>query len=370
MRIVFFIGNLSCSGGTERVLSVVAGGLAGRGHHVSIISLWGDGNSFFPIRDEVKIYWPRQRGCRAGMLRQFLRLQAVLKSEAPDFLVDVDIILGVYSVFMKKLMPGLQWISWDHFNYYHHFTHNHTLRLIVRRAVCRYADQIVVLTDEDRECYRRNLRPKCRITRIYDPDPYERETGDRERERMILAAGRLVREKGFDLLIQSWQILEERYPEWTVLIAGRGRDRKKLESQARKAGLKRLRFIGNVSSVEEYYRRAAFFVLASRSEGFGMVLVEAMHFGLPAVAYSCKGGPKEIILDGENGFLANPGDITGFAGRMEMLMRDGELRRQMGETAKESVKRFEKDKVLDGWEELLKGVGEQRRSGFSHSSGL
>ena len=86
-----------------------------------------------------------------------------------------------------------------------------------------------------------------------------------------------------------------------------------------------------------------------------MALLEAMCFGLPAVCYACRMGPKEIVEDQKTGFLVEPGDISAFAGKMEVLMRDMELRRQMGQAAARSAGRFEREKILDKWESLISG---------------
>lgn len=137
------------------------------------------------------------------------------------------------------------------------------------------------------------------------------------------------------------------------MIAGEGMDRRKLERKAKEAGLRRLQFVGNVKDIEKYYREAAIFVLSSRNEGFAMVLLEAMCFSLPSVSYSCKTGPKEVISDGENGFLVEPGDTEGFAEKMELLMNDEALRKRMGAQAAKTVMRFHKESILDQWETLL-----------------
>ncbi len=353
MKIVFLIGNMSNGGGTERVLSVIAGGLSERGHQVSVISLWGQKPSFFPLGKEIDVCWPEGKGRGITVVGQFRRLAGIIKRARPDFLVDVDSILGVYSVFLRKTVPDLRWISWEHFSYQHHFDHNHILRRTVRMLAGRFADTLVVLTDEDKKYYQKHLRPRCKVRCIYDPDPFDMEISDREAEPVILAAGRLSREKGFDLLIRSWELLEERYPDWTLLIVGEGKERQRLEGQVKEAGLKRLRFAGAVHSLEDCYVKASFFVLSSRSEGFGMVLVEAMHFGLPVVCYSCAPGPRKIVVHGENGFLVKPGDVADFAQKMERLILDKELRRRMGESAAESVKRFGREEILSQWEEML-----------------
>ncbi len=353
MEIVFFIGNMSHSGGTERVLSVIANGLSERGHRVSIMSLWGTGKTFFMLNGEVKVFWAEEEAPGAGAVRKLKQLNAFLKKTKPDFLVDVDIILAFYSFFLKRPNPEMHWISWEHFNYYYHFKRNQSLRAIARRLAGRFSEQLVVLSEEDKGYYLQNLKLKCRITRIYNPNPYGGKKHEEAKEPVIFAAGRLTGVKGFDLLMKSWEKLEKRYPEWKVLVAGEGEDRYILEKQKEAAGLKNFHLIGNVTNIEHYYNISEIFVLPSRDEGFGMVLLEAMDFSLPVVSYSCKAGPGEIVIDGENGYLVEPGNVEMFAGKLELLMKDEELRRRMGRNAKKSTKRFDREQILDQWEGML-----------------
>lgn len=353
-RVMFFIGNMSHSGGTERVLSVIANGLAERGFTVMVISLWGDGRTVFPLDEKIPVYWVEKERKQSGILGNLQYLAELFDREKPDFLVDVDIILACYSIFMKWRRPGMYWISWEHFHYYYHFERNNFLRKIVRRVVARYSDQLVVITDEDKGYYEKNLRLRCGIIRIYDPLPFTGHFLKQVEKPVIFAAGRLTEAKGFDLLIESWRQLEPRYPQWSVVIAGEGIDRKKLEKKVKSIGLERIQFIGNVRDIEKYYEKAAFLAFPSRNEGFGMVLLEAMYFSLPVVSYDCKAGPKEIVIDGVNGYLVEAGNVEAFTEKMELFMKDEVLRRRMGVQAAETVMRFHKDGILDQWEILLR----------------
>lgn len=353
-KIVFFIGNMSHSGGTERVLSVVANGLSKRGYQVSVISLWGRGKTVFPLRSDIDVFWVENAAGKFNVLKQFGYLIVALRRERPDYWVDVDTILGVYSLFLKRLLPEMCWISWEHFSYHYRFKKNYLLRKIVKRLVCRFSDQLIVLTETDKKHYQENRRLRCDITCIYNPLPYEGKYCKHKEEKFIIAAGRLTDVKGFDLLIRSWRMLETDYPEWSVLIAGEGEEHKKLELMKERAGLKRLRFIGNVHLIEEYYERAAFLVFPSRSEAFGMVLIEAMYHQLPVVSFSCESGPREIVRDKENGYLAAEENVAEFAEKMKLLMQNEGLRQQMGEKAAESAKRFDQTYILDQWETLLR----------------
>lgn len=352
-KLMFFIGNMSSSGGTERVLSVIADGLLQRGYRVFIVSLQGRGKPFFSLRKEIKIYWVQKESKRRGIIGNLCYLTMVLERERPDYLVDVDTILGCYSLFLKHGRKKPRWISWDHFSFFHPFRKNRLLRKLVRRMAARYADGLVVLTDSDRKCYEEKLKPRCRVIRIYNPVPYRGVFLKDTEKPIVFTAGRLVEEKGFDLFVQSWKLLERRYPQWQAVVAGEGKEWQRLKRMAKTWELKRLHFTGKLNDIEMYYEKAAFAVLPSRYEGFGMVLVEAMYHSLPVVSYACQSGPEEIITDKVDGFLVPPGDVKAFARKMELLMKNEKLRKEMGKKASESVRRFDRERILNEWEKIF-----------------
>jgi glycosyltransferase involved in cell wall biosynthesis len=92
-------------------------------------------------------------------------------------------------------------------------------------------------------------------------------------------------------------------------------------------------FSSSRKNIEEKYAESSIFVLSSRYEGFGMVLIEAMSFGIPCVSFDCNYGPSDIIKDNEDGFLIKNGDEK-FCRKLQELMKDENLRKEMGEKAK------------------------------------
>lgn len=357
MKIGFLIGNMSHAGGTERVLQQVANGLAERGYSVVVLSVWGTDRLAFSLDERVAFRrlgdeYPRGP---AGHWRAVRAIRAALRREAPDVLVDVDLILTVYTLPAAAGL-GLKRVAWEHFNFYYHFPKNTWVRALARRLAARFSHAVVVLTEEDRGYYERNLNIRGRLRRIYNPRPFPPGAPAGEGERMVLAAGRLTHVKGFDLLLESWALLERDFPDWRLCIAGEGEDREKLLALIRERGLKAVELPGRVPDMEAWYGRSAFYALPSRDEGFGMVLIEAMSCGRPAVSFACKAGPREIIRDGVNGFLVPEGDTAAFAERMRRLMASPELRREMGERARESLGAFDRETVLDQWEELLNSL--------------
>lgn len=355
-KLGFVIGNMSHSGGTERVLSILANGLVRRNHQIVIISMWGEREPVFPLDHSIKRYRLSEeypKGIK-GNLKNIISLYQIVKKEKITLLIDVDLILTFYSLPLKGMVTGLKRISWEHFNYYYQFRKHNRIRRVAMRLAAAFSDVVLVLSKEDWNYYKSNFNIRGRLCQIYNPNTYEGIILQKPKEKLVFAAGRLTRAKGFDYLLKSWQLLEKDFPEWKLCIAGQGEEEAALRSMKKRMNLRNVELIGNVEEIGTYYERAAFFVLPSRNEGFGMVLIEAMAYENPVVSFSCKAGPKDIVTDGKDGFLVPTGDYKGFADKMRCLMKDERLREAMGKRAKESTKRFGVEGILDQWEKLLK----------------
>lgn len=356
MKVLFFIGNMDHTGGTERVLGRIANGLSRRGYEVGIVSMYGGQHPAFEVDKAIRLhslgsFYPVGIGMHLHNAGSIFRL---VKKESPDVLILVDVILMLYA--LPAVLQKCRIISWEHFNYYYQFRKNNRIRRIAMAIAVRLSDAYVVLSDEDMGYYRKHFPSCANFHRIYNPHVFDRILSGGAKKKQVLAAGRLTGVKGFDLLLESWKLVEGRNPEWRLIIAGDGEERKNLEKQVERDQLMRVVFTGRCEKMEQLYQEAAVFALSSRYEGFGMVLLEAMQYGVPAVSFACKAGPSEIVLDGENGFLVENGDIKQFAGRLEELMRDSALTKRMGEKAKASVNRFELEEILDQWEKLLESI--------------
>lgn len=355
MKVGFVIGNMSHTGGTERVLSLIANGLAKRNYKIIIISMWGEKETVFPLEPSIKKYrlsenYPKGLGRN---VKNVLSLFQIVKREQLSVLIDVDLILTFYSLPVRLACPGLKGIAWEHFNYYYKFRKNNKIRRLAMRLAAAASDVLLVLSKEDRAYYEKHLNIRGRLCQIYNPNTYEGISVNRPKERIVFAAGRLTRAKGFDYLLKSWQLLEKDFPDWQLCIAGQGEEKEALLQDIKQRKLENVQLLGSINNIEEYYEKAAFFALPSRDEGFGMVLIEAMAYENPVVSFACKAGPKDIITEGKDGFLVPVGDYRRFADRMRCLMESEELRKEMGKCAKKATKRFDLKGILDQWEELL-----------------
>jgi glycosyltransferase involved in cell wall biosynthesis len=155
-------------------------------------------------------------------------------------------------------------------------------------------------------------------------------------------------------LLKAWSIVEKSCKDWTLDVYGNG-NREPYESLTRQMSIdtSRCHLHGPVTDVLKEYYSSSIFVLPSRYEGFGLVLIEAMACGVPVVAFDCENGPRSIITDGVDGFLIPPFDIDAFAEKVILLMNDDSLRKKMGENAQRTSSLYDIESVGFQWRWLF-----------------
>ena len=213
-------------------------------------------------------------------------------------------------------------------------------------------DSFVVLTEGNKEDW-----PNVNCTVIPNPSPFPPSNETLSKEKTILAVGSHSYNKGYDRLINVWRIVSEKFPQWKLKIYGKPNKALKLQETINKFGLKESLLLKNpIKNIQELYKKASIFVMPSRSEGFGMVLIEAMNYGTPCVSFDCPHGPADIIKNGEDGFLIENGNIDDFSNAVINLIGDRENRERMGNNAKENVKRYSPESIMKIWDALFKNL--------------
>ena len=174
--------------------------------------------------------------------------------------------------------------------------------------------------------------------------------------KQVIAVGRYTYQKGFDLLIRTWNIVHKKYPDWTLSIYGGG-NKEDLQPKVKELNLcSTLKLNGPVKTIKEKYQESSIFVLSSRFEGLPLVLMEAMSVGLPSVAFTCPCGPRDIIHDGEDGILCENGNIEQLAAGICRLIEDEQLRKEMGKKAALNIQRFSIENIMAQWDDLLQEI--------------
>ena len=209
---------------------------------------------------------------------------------------------------------------------------------------------LVVLTQQDLHDW---LRTNKNVICIPNPSPFKMDGHADWAAKRVIAAGALEGVKGYDFLIKIWRIVANRFPDWRLDIYGKGRLESDLRKQIYDADLADcVSLRGTTKDIAKEYLTSSVFVMTSRHEGLPMVLIEAMTCGLPLVSFDCECGPREIIQNGENGFLIPTFDIDGFADKLMRLMSDRQMREMMGIKGKDMSDRYAVEPIMQQWMNL------------------
>ena len=373
-KIVYCTPALYSAGGVERIVSVKASYFADvLGYDVTVIVTEGNGrDSFFPLSDKVKVvnfelgfeelwkasffqkvflYLNKQRKYKKLLSAELMRIR-------PDFTISM---LRREINFLTDIRDGSKKIGELHVNRsnYRNFEQNESnalknlfAKLWMDSLVgkLKKLDRLVVLTEKSKTSW-----PELsNVVVIPDPLPFHVEIKSNLRSKRVITIGRYAYQKGYDILLRAWAEIEKKYPDWQLAIYGMG-NQNPLRNQMKDLGIDADRCLlnGPVNDVSKEYLNSSLFVLPSRFEGLGLVIIEAMSCGVPVVAFNCPMGPDEIITDGEDGFLVPVGDVCTLVDKLQMLMQDHELRMKFSEKAYRNSDRYRIDKISNQWIQLF-----------------
>lgn len=333
---------------------MIANALAQRGFDVTILSFWDYGQPFFHVDERVKVDYLLKPSTEGKLYRTFIypvwKLRRYIKSHGFDVFIDIDSALAYWTVWALRGLP-CRHIVWDHFNYVHAQTERRRVKAM--RLIRKYADKLVLLTQQDKQMYLDAGFPDQQLAVINNPTPFEGVAPSPRTEHRVLVVGRLTDQKGCDRLISAWSRIHREVGDWKLVFVGSGELHDDLVRQARDAGIDNIDFIPATQNVQEWYDRASIYAMASRYEGFPMVLLEAMSKGLPIVAYDCLTGPRELVRDGVNGYLVADGDEETFAHTLLSLINDQTTQDGCSRNALAMAKEFHIKPIVHEWEALI-----------------
>lgn len=379
-KLVYVTPAIYSAGGIERVVTMKASFFAeDYGYDVTIIVTEGKGcDSFFPLSSKVKVvnleinfeelwtcsflkkvivYLRKQRRYKKLLTQELMRI-------CPEITVST---LRREINFLNDIKDGSRKIGELHVNRanYRNFKtedanwlKNLFARFWSRDLVnhLKKLDKLVVLTEKDREAW----VELDNVLSIPNPLSFVPSSVSRMTGKRVICVARYSHEKGIDLLLKAWKEVESQIDDWRLDVFGEG-ERSPYEQLIDNLGIDRAHCAlnGRTTDVEKEYCDSSIFVLSSRFEGFGMVIVEAMACGLPVVAFDCPWGPQAIISDGEDGLLVENGNPSALAQNLIALIKDDGKRKVMSEAALRNVQRFQIEHIAQQWKFLFELINKK-----------
>lgn len=374
-RLLIYIYSMS-SGGAERVTANLANYWVAKGWGITVVTMSLQNLDFYELHPSVERISLGLTGDSANILvglwqnlRRVIALRRLLRQTQPDIALGMMTTANITLALAAWGLPTVCTIGAEH---------NHPPQQplgyvweSLRSNAYGLLTAVTTLASEGEIWLKGNTNAKS-ITVIpnavtwpliaQEPriSPNTRCGPDR---RILLAVGRLHRQKGFDWLIEAFSKLAHKHPDWDLVILGEGSLRTALEKQVQESGLEKRIFLpGRVGNLHEWYESADLYVMSSRYEGFGNTLVEAMAHGLAALSFDCDTGPRDIIRHEVDGLLVPPKDIAALTATLDKMMGSDTLRSQLAERAIDARERFSMEKITQQWERLFNEVLEKRNT--------
>lgn len=243
-------------------------------------------------------------------------------------------------------------IGWEH---NHHNDNKKYINKLVKSV--QNLDYFVLVSNELTSFYTEQLKnSNCKCVYIPNTIDYIPEDKSLLKEENIVSIGRLSKEKGYLDLIDVYKIVHSKYPNWKLNIIGDGIERKAIEEKIKNYGLEEniiLHGFQNREYINKFLNKSSLYVMTSYTESFGIVLLEAYAFGIPAVSFTSAQGACEIITDNWDGYLVKNRDKEQMAKRICELISNYNRRFIMGKNASKKAEEYSIEKIKNKWIEMM-----------------
>lgn len=374
MKIIYAVESVNLPGGYDRVIIEKCNYLAEHGCDVIIcVSSHALAQPYYPISDKVRVVdfridFHSQYGhnilYRAWvyfslMQRYKKELKKLLFNEHPDVVIttlgrEIDFITDINdgSAKIGESHIAKEYVRNLHLMEQRGFLYQMTARLWRKKleGKVKKLDALVLLTQHDAESW----AGLTKTVVIPNSLPFYPQQGSNCQNKQVIFVGRYNEQKGLEYLIDTWKKVHFCHDDWTLHMYGAGEQEAMLKHLIHKVGLNDTVIVHQpTQQIMEKYLESSIFLLTSRFEGFGMVLIEAMSCGLPVISFNCPWGPADIISDGEDGYLVEYLNTDEAAQRVCQLIENPFLRKEMGALARQNVQRYERDTVMRQWINLF-----------------
>ena len=364
IKILYITNGINGAAGLERVLSIKTNYLIENfGYEIHFITLnQGDSELFYEFNKKIQHHDITAAGSPLNYIISYIKgLNNIVKKINPDIIsVCDDGLKGFYvPLIIQKPCPM---VYERHVSKNIEITKDKTslkakiltwVKYKLMHFGARFYDKFVVLTSGNLKEWSLN-----NLMVINNPLSFDENVPKSTLNRkIVLAVGRHDYQKGYDRLLEIWERISKKYPDWQLHIYGKKNTELGFEAMADNLNISNtVSFFDPVKNISAIYQKASIYLMSSRFEGFGMVLTEAMIHGVPAISFNCPYGPSDIIDNGYNGILVANGNIDSFAESLELLIVNNTLRKEMGSRAIHKALTFHPDKIIEEWDNLFKSL--------------
>ncbi|MFI6320707.1 glycosyltransferase family 4 protein [Nonomuraea sp. NPDC050556] len=357
MRITYLLLTAYGMGGTVRTVLSQANTMAENGHDVEVVSVCRTRRvPHFQISPKVRVRRLMETSLAEPDVSPVLaeKLIPFLREERDGILVSTRPSIGL--LVAEHTTSDVIKVTQEHTPL---FSRRDEIQEAIARTYGAF-DAIVTLTDEDGAAYARWFDTVTSIPNaVHTTDVPKTD----HQSKTIITAGRLVGVKGYPLLLRAFKQVVARHPDWRLRIYGNGWQQERLRRIVVRNHLYNHAYVlPSTTDLDAELARSAIFAMSSRSEGFPMVLLEAINCGLPVASFDCPVGPRAIVTHGHDGLLVAPGDVDALAQALIQLIEDEPLRRRMGANALATAAQYAPEAIHPRWERLFEDLTARRHA--------
>ena len=358
MKLLYITNGINGSGGLERVLSIKASYFAEQlGYEVTILSLnEAHLDPFFQFSEKIQMVSIPVGGNLIQYIQSYRKgIKETVNNFKPDIISVCDD--GLKAFFIPQFLKTNAKIIYE----------RHVSKLIEARSnqslikhtivktqwwlmekLARKFDKFIVLTEGNKKEWSSLKNMEV----ISNPLSFYSDKSSTLKNKVVISVGKISYQKGQDILVEAWDKVNKIHPDWQLHLYGKENlsilDTNNLSNN--------IQYHPPIKNIEEKYLESSIYVMSSRFEGFGMVLIEAMACGVPCVSFDCDYGPSDIIRNQEDGVLVPNGDVNKLASSLVQLIENSELIENFGKKAKQNVKRYAMEQIAQDWTQLFKSV--------------